>query len=217
MVARDFMFSEAAQVKLGDEASKAEAAQLVLLVVAVPPTDTEAVGQRLGALLNHGSDAQLAPLGRCHLVCAPVQAVRQRWPALPEGVGLVWRELDAAGVERLAWARLPMPDRAKARASSLSSDAYQDQEIRLGLNELAGALVQLEGGAPFGRDVSPLAARARAEFKDKAPAGGRWAWSSGCGNRYEDGDNAPLGKCGMGYMPELSRRFLSFMAKGADR
>jgi hypothetical protein len=45
-------------------------------------------------------------------------------------------------------------------------------------------------------------------------AGSRWATSSGCGERMEDpepGEPVLAMKCGMGHVPEMSRRFLRFL------
>jgi hypothetical protein len=48
----------------------------------------------------------------------------------------------------------------------------------------------------------------------KRIAGSRWATSGGCGERIEDpepGEKVSIFRCGMGYVPELSHRFLDFL------
>jgi hypothetical protein len=47
---------------------------------------------------------------------------------------------------------------------------------------------------------------------DARPSGAKWAESCGCGVTVE-GDAGPGVACGMGYVPELSRRFLWFFTK----
>jgi hypothetical protein len=61
--------------------------------------------------------------------------------------------------------------------------------------------------------IAALAASARAKVKAVPPAGSVWATSGGCGVSYElpGGADPSAGiACGMGHVPEISRRFLHF-------
>jgi len=59
-----------------------------------------------------------------------------------------------------------------------------------------------------------LAELTRERFvRSKPPQGARWGWSGGCGSRIEGSrTNVAIG-CGMGHVPERSRRFLSFLVE----
>ncbi len=63
-----------------------------------------------------------------------------------------------------------------------------------------------------GKSVAELAAAARQRYVNKAPRGARWGRTSMCGNEYEEGP-AEMVDCGMGHVPEESRRFLEFYVK----
>jgi hypothetical protein len=66
-------------------------------------------------------------------------------------------------------------------------------------------------GAPTG-DLAARAADVRTRIKDGPPAGAHWAHSSGCGTMIEGVDQRFAVACGMGHVPEKSRRFLYFFA-----
>lgn len=137
-------------------------------------------GAAFGELLNHGSDAELAPLALADVVCAPAgdYGVSDE-PLMLFVVGSTVHRLDAP---------LPGDDRGPVR--------------------LIGALVRqvlpLEG-----KSASALAAAARERYVKKAPRGARWGRTTMCGNEYEEGP-AETVDCGMGHVPEASRRFLDF-------
>jgi len=57
-----------------------------------------------------------------------------------------------------------------------------------------------------------LAAAARERYVKKAPRGARWGRTTMCGNEYEEGPSEQV-DCGMGHVPEPSRRFLDFYVK----
>ncbi len=63
--------------------------------------------------------------------------------------------------------------------------------------------------------IAALAATAIARIRDKPVAGARWAHASGCApTSYEDepDEDKRMGYlCGMGHVPEKSRRFLAFL------
>jgi hypothetical protein len=69
-----------------------------LLVLVIPSNHEQAWfrGEQMGALLNHATHVQLAPLGLCELVCVPEAQVRARFPVVPAGSELVLVETDEA-------------------------------------------------------------------------------------------------------------------------
>jgi hypothetical protein len=82
----------------------------------------------------------------------------------------------------------------------------------------AAALVRLEAERdPERREVlvAALAETARGRLVTKPPPGARWAQSHGCGTFVEGQPrDTPMPACGMGMVPEVSRRFLTFLAAG---
>jgi hypothetical protein len=78
-------------------------------------------------------------------------------------------------------------------------------------------LAALEGpSAASGRLLAALAAGARRRLTGGRVPGSRWAQSSGCGTDIEwepgEKDDSSVGiACGMGHVPEKSRRFLDFL------
>jgi hypothetical protein len=48
------------------------------------------------------------------------------------------------------------------------------------------------------------------------PPGAQWAVGHGCGTTIEGAKDQNMVKCGMGYVPALSSRFLSFYAGAAE-
>jgi len=63
-----------------------------------------------------------------------------------------------------------------------------------------------------GESAALLAAAARERYVKKAPRGARWGRTTMCGNEYEEGPSEMV-DCGMGHVPEPSRRFLDFYVK----
>lgn len=63
-----------------------------------------------------------------------------------------------------------------------------------------------------GKSAGELAAVARQRYVNKAPRGARWGRTTMCGNEYEEGPSEQV-DCGMGHVPEVSRRFLDFYVK----
>jgi hypothetical protein len=85
-------------------------------------------------------------------------------------------------------ARLPAGDAARVRV----------------LGDLVRQVLSLEG-----KSARALAAAARERYVKRAPRGARWGRTTMCGNEYEEGP-AEVVDCGMGHVPEASRRFLDF-------
>jgi hypothetical protein len=58
---------------------------LLIFVIPNDPTTRWARGRALGAFLTWGSDAELAPLARCEVVCATAAHVHELVPKAPSG------------------------------------------------------------------------------------------------------------------------------------
>jgi hypothetical protein len=152
-------------------------------LVLVVPLDAQVRWQRgaaFGVLLNQGSDRDLAPLALVDVVCASARDSG----VVDEPLMLL---LVGDTVHRLD---APLPPRDVDR-------------IRV-LGDLIRQVLPLEG-----KSASALAALARERYVKKAPRGARWGRTTMCGNEYEEGP-AEMVDCGMGHIPEESRRFLDF-------
>jgi hypothetical protein len=131
--------------------------------------------------------------------------------------------------EALHAAVLPKPDSLAERARR-SRDALVEAE-RKALEEIcagkratepelvrrgaAGLLLAANAAAPETRDRVRRALDDAGEklVRKGRPAGAKWASSSGCGIEIE-GEHDGFGvACGMGYVPEMSRRFLWFFTE----
>lgn len=169
----------------GDVSVGAPAATTRPTLVLVVPRDDGARWERgaaFGELLNHGGDRDLAPLALVDVVCARAQDF---------GVSDEPLMLFVVGstVHRLS-ARLPKDDPGRIRV----------------LGNLIREVLPLEG-----KSARELAAAARERYVKKAPRGARWGRTTMCGNEYEEGP-AEMVDCGMGHIPDASRRFLDFYA-----
>jgi hypothetical protein len=172
-----------------------------LLVLVVPDDDGEKQirGEALGAFLMHASDAQLAPLSDVDVACA------QRAPT------------DALLVLLTPDGRVALAAARGLPARKWDDDAAVDAQIAF----VAGKVRSLLGRGPA--DVARAAARVRQRLVAQAPAGAHWARASECG--YEDvegmsdpeADERMAVDCGMGHVPEKSRRFLYFWSQTPAR
>lgn len=152
-------------------------------LVLVVPTDESARwdrGAAFGELLNHGGDRELAPLALADVVCARAQDYGLRDEPLMLFVV-------GSTVHRLNGA-LPKDDRGRIRV----------------LGGLIREVLPLQG-----KSERELAAAARERYVKKAPRGARWGRTTMCGAEYEEGPAEQV-DCGMGHVPEASRRFLDF-------
>ena len=59
--------------------------------------------------------------------------------------------------------------------------------------------------------IEALAERVRTQYVRREIPGSRWGRGSGCGTQIE-GETPRLVGCGMGHVPQLSRRFLFFFS-----
>lgn len=217
--------TDTARKILSDAAAKARAENkklLVLVVPYLPPPEAgaekinEASRQRIlrgelfGEYLNHGSDADLAPLASSVVVCAQVPDVREALGATIQSEPLLLvldpgqqpipvKELNGTP-EMIPFSWEKGPDKSK-------EDKVIDAHIKL----VADLVRQGLGSVPTEK-AAEKAREVRQAIVKKAPQGGRWGNSTGCGASYEDeGDKAIAMGCGMGHVPKRSSRFLDFL------
>lgn len=196
-----------------------------LLVVIVPDDDHKwDRGHALGEWFNHGDDRMLALLDGVELVCAPFAAVRNLVPRI-DGA----RDGEDPWFVLIARAELGVVGRAiHVQVPPLDTDLrWQDggveQEnasIDRRIAALSAAVVPLLVplvGDPDQLDVATRirrVARTRARLAGAPIPGAHWAVAGGCGAVVEDDPNPVMYGCGMGYVPERSRRVVYFWAMG---
>lgn len=195
----------------------ARAAKRPLLVFVIPDADVEkwSRGQAFGELLNHGDDKQLAPLSRVEVVCATMADLRKLVPTAGAGEPLmVLVSTDRVpAVARQLDVKLPDYD-VYGGDDGRSNEAPEKRELAIGQRRVAAMAGLIRGALGEADKQAPaLAAAVRQHLKVKPPPGARWASSSGCGTTIEGDDEGGVFGCGMGHVPELSRRFLYFFAK----
>jgi hypothetical protein len=187
------------------EWSLARAGERALLVLVVPPLRMRRQhGDAWGQLLTSGSDAGLARLAACRLVCAgwpEVRAVLGELPGMPAGpcpALLVASNGRAAPVrvdlDLAPWSPGDGPEENVAR--------HHERVARM-----EAALAGVLGDAAGDPD------RVRAE----APSGAAWATTWGCGFEVEGHpEQSSRVFCGMAFAPEIARRFLHYLV-ASDR
>jgi hypothetical protein len=205
-------------------------------VLVVPRDDQQRWnrGRAFGEWLNHGSPSQLAPLARVEVVCAKVAELEH---FRPPGDGdplmvLIAAAGDAPGT--VLDGALPAYDNPRIHrdGESLLPD---DEVFRLRV-ELLSKLTHAALPPVAPGEIATLATEVDRRLVRRPPAGSHWANSSGCGTKVEPtpeeleaerrADEEALKKgvirgktfvaigCGMGHVPEKSRRFLDFYARG---
>jgi len=187
-----------------------------VLVLVIPndklpnlPKDHEGVWERghiYGEWLNHGSDAQLAPLATVEVVAATMVDLRNALPSLnwPSGEPL-FIHVDVAGTVRALEAKVPRHNtymRGAERASGPTEDELSANRIAI-----VGGLIQRSLPVPSA-EISSLAAAARARLVKNRVPGTYWAHGSGCGETIEGDPHPDMVDCGMGHVPAKARRFL---------
>ncbi|MFI5403171.1 MAG: hypothetical protein ACHQ1G_09555 [Planctomycetota bacterium] len=110
----------------------------------------------------------------------------------------------------LAEARLPAEEAKSLRAAVAAGKTPEPEALDRGA-ALVRALAEAPD-APRPQILSALAAAAQKRVTGTAPPGAKWAKSSGCGVDIEDEETTAV-KCGMGYVPKISQRFLWFFTK----
>lgn len=202
----------AALSKAWQSAARAKKAVVVMLI----PADDGAKwtrGNQLGQWLNNASDADLAPLSAAEVVFALASDVRKLVPDLQvsEDDWFVVVRLDPLTAEGVA-VTLPKvdpdqdPNFGDPDYGTPKHEAWNKARIAAEGQAIQGALypvLQRLGPAPTGDG-----AKVRAALVTKAPAGAHWASSWGCGTDIEGVESQYAIDCGMGHVPEGSRRFL---------
>jgi len=208
-------------VQLSDGYRRAQKSGRALLVLVIPDDDGEkwARGEAFGELLNHGTDAQLAPLGLCEVLCASMSDVRKLIPAAGAGEPLMVL-VDPSRLPATAKSldvKLPAYDNFRERGAQdwkqllQNENAITERRIEL-LAGVIGDAVAPGDAAVSGR-IPALAADVRARLTHARVPGSRWAKASGCGTEIEDDpDQLGIG-CGMGHVPEKAQRFLYLYAQ----
>lgn len=173
---------------------------LIFVVPADPDGDlTASRAHVLGAFLTYATDAQLAPLARCEVVCATAARIHELVPDAPSGEPLALL-VDTTGVP------------AKVSAIDVALDSWDhDDGVTANNDRIARALRDALGPAD-----PALAASVRAALAERDLPGARWATSLECGVRFDRATAQERAHevmtCGMASMPERSRRFLSWLA-----
>ncbi len=187
------------------------------LLVFIIPADPQARwprGQALGAFITYGTDAQLAPLAHCEVVCATAADVHDLVPKAPAGEPLALL-IDTTAVP----ANVITITVALADPNAAMSDDRDWQKRQAAADDIVMANVarvaQALGGA-LGAADPKLADGVRARLSKRDVPGARWASSAGCGVSYEHPDKSDAGMgmvdCGMGFVSAKSQRFLELLA-----
>jgi hypothetical protein len=195
----------------GDALNQARAANRRLVVLVIPANDADKWlrGAAFGEFLNHGSDADLAPLGRVDVVAATMATVRASLPSAPAGEPLMVVVEPNQSTTALD---TPLPDYERERGNwrEMEKKGNAVAETRIAI---VGGLLRHSLGLVPSADQSALAATARARYVKRRIPGSHWASSSGCGTHVEGDTDGPSVKCGMGYVPAKSSRFLYLYAQ----
>jgi hypothetical protein len=187
-----------------------------LLMFVVPADDAEKSmrGQTFGALLNYGSDRDLAPLAGVEVACATMADLKRLVPTAGAGeplMVLVDPSRVPAAARQLDVELLPYPDLYVDGMSWEETEKAED-EVADRHNAAIGKVLRDALGADD-RRADALAADARSRLRDRPLPGSRWAYGSGCGIAIEGEKDSVGSDCGMGHVPKKSRRFLYFFSK----
>ena len=187
---------------------------LLVFVIPADPSARWLRGGALGAFITYATDAQLAPLGHCEVVCATAAHVHDFVPDAPAGEPLALLIETAAVPAHVAaiTAALANPSVTGADEPDWQHrEAAADQIVMTNVATIAQALSTALGPAD-----PKLAADVRTRLSKRDVPGARWASSAGCGVSYEHADKADenmgMVDCGMGFVSEKSRRFLELLA-----
>jgi hypothetical protein len=204
-----------------DAYRRARRAHRSLLVFVIPadPGERWRRGVALGAFLTHGTDAQLAPLASCEIVCATAAHIHDLVPKAPAGEPLAVLVDTTAVPATVHVIAVELADPLAAWSNTRDAGSWKDANRRAGevveqnIERIAVALRDALGPAD-----PKLAAKVRARLSDHEVPGARWAISGGCGMTFEHPtkeEEEQMGgvSCGMGFVPEKSRRFLYLLAQ----
>ena len=176
---------------------------LLVFVIPARRDDRWVRGSALGAFITYATDAQLAMLAHCAVVCATVAHVHQLVPKAPAGEPLALL-IDTSAV----------PARVHAITAELA-DPYANEADADDITTANIARVAEAFRAALGPGDPQLGADVRTRLSDRDVPGARWANALGCGVSYEhpDKDDGAGGwECGMGRVSEKSKRFLELLA-----
>lgn len=198
------------------QARRAHRALLVFVIPASPEARWPR-GRALGAFLTYGTDAQLAPLAGCEVVCATAAHVHALVPGAPAGEPLALLIDTTAVPARVRPIAVTLDDPEELARERSNWDAREKAA-----NDIIMANVARIGDAlraALGAADPKLAAQVRARLSKHDVPGARWATSLGCGTTFEhpekgDEDTAGI-SCGMGFVPEKSQRFLYLLASAS--
>jgi hypothetical protein len=240
--------AEVAQEKRELEASKhrreavakALAAGRTVLVFVIPDDDMAKWerGRAFGEWLNHGEDAQLAPLSRATVLCAKTGEL----PSTVDGQPLLVLLRPGAPPRPLEGELAKYSDgriRVKAIGGAQEPEPPDDDAVFASRVTLLSDLTASVLG-PAGADPAAQARVVRTRIVTVDPPGGsHWASDSGCATRIEvtraekeeeeraEEEARKKGifmmkhvvgvGCGMGHVPDKSRRFLYFYARDPER
>lgn len=199
-----------------DAYRRARRAHRPLLVFVIPadPAARWPRGHALGAFLTHGTDAQLAPLATCEVVCATAAHIHELVPKAPAGEPLAML-IDTTAVPAQVHAihvHLLDPQASMRGGDWQKRQAEGEHAVETNIDRIAAALRKALGPAD-----PKLAANVRAHLSAHEIPGSRWANAGGCGMSFEhptkkEQEERGAIACGMGFVPEKSRRFLYLLA-----
>jgi len=171
---------------------------MLVLVIPEDPGRRWFAGHAFGELLMHGPDATLARLTQVELVCARMESLRLLVPSAPKGEPhMVLVQTD----------RVPAPS-AAVKVDLGSEEAWwgDSSGVDTRIEAQAKALDRL---LPAVADEGRNAETFKARLRERVP-GSHWASEGGCGTTIEGVENQRMYACGMGHVPQRSRRFLYF-------
>ena len=171
------------------------------LLIFVVPHDRWARRERgdaFGALIQHGSEASLQALGSVDLACASMREAARVFRAMPEGEPRMLLVAPDGSVSALDGTPTPTEGR----------DGRLEGELAL-LEALVGDALRTRVEALNEGERASALARALS-YRRVAIPGSRWARArlAPCDGRLRGGVRTVA--CGMGHIPELAQRFLSF-------
>lgn len=181
-----------------------------LFVIVIPADDGQKYrrGELWGEYLNHGVDAQVAPLARAEVQCATMKELASSFSLDLKGEPLAV-VVQPDGTGRALDTKVP------EHATALAGDRDDDKTSRRRIAAVA-TMVRDGLGAVPASEVGVAAARVKRTLTQAPPPGAHWANASGCGpatvEDIKDDDKVMYG-CGMGHIPSMSSRFLYFFAK----
>jgi hypothetical protein len=203
---------------LAEARARAVAEKKKILVLVIPDKEITASersrGLSFGEYLNHGTDADLAPLASAVVVCVRMNDLKEAFGSAPGGDPLMVVVNVASASPTLVPLSAPLSPMPPWGGRGKRVDAGAEERVIDGhITTLAG-LIRRGLGEPHASEVEAQAAQVRQEIVKSRPPGGQWAKGSGCGVSYEEGPELRRGggSCGMGHIPWRSSRFLHFLS-----